>query len=157
MTRLQQILSIIMLDMTIILFSAVLSIYFLYPYVTFTPSQIFLSVLLSILMYLLIAYVFDIFTKMNRFTSLKEFLMLSLGMLISFTLSGAFIVVTFMDMSIRYISLHFFFSSLGIVSSRVAIRVFFEYRYKKSNGTEVDERIRTLVVGAGKGGNLFLK
>lgn len=157
MTRLQQILSIIMLDMTIILFSAVLSVYFLYPYVTFSPSQILLSVLLSSLMYLLIAYVFNFFTKMNRFTSLKEVLMLSLGMLISFTLSGSFIVVTFTDMSIRYNSLHFFFSCMGIVASRVAIRAFFEYRYKARNGTDSDKHVRTLLVGAGKGGNLFLK
>lgn len=157
MKRYQRIILIVFMDIGIIGTSGFLSFFFLNPYVNFSFEKLLYTIGFSSLMYLMFAHGMQVFTKMNHFTTLVEILTLGMCILFSFLVSSLFSLATLTDMSIRYFILHFIFSSAGIIASRVGIRLFFEYRYKKKNNKNVDKQIKTLIVGAGNGGCLFIR
>lgn len=157
MSRNKRIVFIVCLDVGIIILAALLSLFFLSPYVSFSTTQLTLSVAFSSLLYLLFAYGLQIFTKMNHFTTLVEIMTLAFCIFLSFSISSLITLITINEISIRFFILHFIFSGSIIIASRVIIRIFFEYRYNKRNRHNVEESVRTLLVGAGNGGSLFIK
>ncbi|OJF90275.1 nucleoside-diphosphate sugar epimerase/dehydratase [Alkalibacterium sp. 20] len=157
MSRNKRIMFVVLLDVGILMFAAFLSLFFLSPYVSFSVGHIVSTLGVTSLMYLLFAYGLQIFTKMNHFTTIMEVITLSYCIFLSFSLSTFISLITVRETSLRYFVLHFIFSSIGIIASRVFIRIYFEYDYKKRNTTKSEEAVRTLLVGAGNGGSLFIR
>lgn len=143
-------------DILAIVCSSIVAYFFLDPYIGLPAKSLVLTTVVSILAYLVLATYFKLFRKINRYTSIKEALAILLCVSISYIISA---IVTFAvtTISFRFMVLGYLFSAAWIVGGRVAWRIYNEHQYKLANHITYDNLIRTLVVGAGQGGSLFVK
>ena len=146
-------------DISTIILSAIISILFLVPFIYFPQSLILISIGLTGITYLIVGHIFKLFSKINHCTGITEVMMLVIGVSLSFVLSNS-LVINFVPeplLSLRFYFLTYLFSILGIVGGRLFIRLYFEYTYRKKEEPVIEDQIRTLVVGAGGGGSVFIK
>ena len=147
-------------DTFAILTSSVLSYIFLDPYVSLPRRDFWIALGLSILFYLFFAVRFHLFFKINRYTSIRETIVHMGAITIAF-LAASVVSVPFVEsISIRFMLLTYLFSVAIIPGSRVVWRVYHEHQQKLkelSENGEVVQKLRTLIVGAGQGGSLFIK
>lgn len=144
-------------DTLAIVFSSLLSYIFLSPYID--PSQFFLymSVGLCIISYLAFASYFKIFSKINRYVSIKEIINIFACVSLSFLVVTVISSLTLMAVSFRFILLTYIFSLSVIASSRIIWRILNELNYHSEKKLQTQRQIKTLVVGAGEGGSIFLR
>ncbi|MFS7200073.1 polysaccharide biosynthesis protein [Carnobacterium divergens] len=144
-------------DTLAIIFSSVLAYIFLIPYID--PSQFFLymSVVLCIVSYLAFASYFKIFSKINRYASIKEIINIFVCVSLSFLVVTVITSLTLTAVSFRFIVLTYIFSLSVIASSRIVWRILNEMHYRNENKMKIQGQIKTLVVGAGEGGSIFLR
>ncbi|SBO16933.1 polysaccharide biosynthesis protein [Carnobacterium divergens] len=144
-------------DTLAIVFSSLLSYIFLSPYID--PSQFFLymSVGLCIVSYLAFASYFKIFSKINRYVSIKEIINIFACVSLSFFVVTVISSLTLMAVSFRFILLTYIFSLSVIASSRIIWRILNELNYHSEKKLQTQRQIKTLVVGAGEGGSIFLR
>ncbi|MDT2011512.1 polysaccharide biosynthesis protein [Carnobacterium divergens] len=144
-------------DTLAIIFSSVLAYVFLIPYID--PSQFFLymSVVLCIVSYLAFASYFKIFSKINRYASIKEIINIFVCVSLSFLVVTVITSLTLTAVSFRFIVLTYIFSLSVIASSRIVWRILNEMHYRNENKMKIQGQIKTLVVGAGEGGSIFLR
>lgn len=144
-------------DTLAIVFSSLLSYIFLSPYID--PSQFFLymSVGLCIISYLAFASYFKIFSKINRYVSIKEIINIFACVSLSFFVVTVISSLTLMAVSFRFILLTYIFSLSVIASSRIIWRILNELNYHSEKKLQTQRQIKTLVVGAGEGGSIFLR
>lgn len=142
--------------MLAIICSSIVAYFFLDPYIGLPAKSLVITTGVSIFVYLVLATYFKLFRKINRYTSIKEALAILLCVSISYIIST---IVTFVvtTISFRFMVLSYLFSAAWIVGGRVAWRIYNEHQYKVANHITYDNLIRTLVVGAGQGGSLFVK
>lgn len=116
-------------DTLAIVFSSLLSYIFLSPYID--PSQFFLymSVGLCIISYLAFASYFKIFSKINRYVSIKEIINIFACVSLSFLVVTVISSLTLMAVSFRFILLTYIFSLSVIASSRIIWRILNELNY----------------------------
>jgi FlaA1/EpsC-like NDP-sugar epimerase len=153
--------TLIVFDSLVIVLSSILANLFLNPYVTFPPGDFWVAVLLSLGFYLLLAHHNQLFSKINRYTSIRETLTHMASITISFILASV-IAVFFVDtISGRFMTLTYLFSVTVIPGSRVIWRIVHEHQQKKRedklNGGRPQSKVRTLIIGAGDGGSLFIR
>lgn len=156
MSRKIKLLCLVLYDVFAILGSSIITYLFLEPYIELPYESLFLSAGVTIALYFVIASNFKLFRKINRYTSIRE----SITVLLSVTsayLVSAFITLIFTSVSYRYMFLGYLVSAFLIVGGRIGWRIYNEHQYKLDNHVECDKQIRTLVVGAGQGGSLFVK
>lgn len=143
-------------DILAIICSSIVAYFFLDPYIGLPAKSLVITTVVSIFLYLILATYFKLFRKINRYTSIKEALAILLCVSMSYIISA---IVTFVvtTISFRFMVLSYLFSAAWIVGGRVVWRIYNEHQYKVANHITYDNLIRTLVVGAGQGGSLFVK
>ena len=104
--------------------------------------------------YLFIAYKLKIFSIINRYTDYRVLFNLSIAVTLAYLLTLGLSVVM-ESFSYRFLFLGWFFSIPMLMLPRITWWVMAEQSEKKTN-KESDKKVRTLVVGAGSGGSLFV-
>ena len=104
--------------------------------------------------YLFIAYKLKIFSIINRYTDYRVLFNISIAVTLAYLLTLGLSVVM-ESFSYRFLFLGWFFSIPMLMLPRITWRVMAEQSEKKTN-KESDKKVRTLVVGAGSGGSLFV-
>lgn len=140
-----------------ILASGLIAYFFLNPYITLSMQYFVVTVGLTVILYLILAIYFKLFSKINRYTSIRESLAIAACITVSFIASALISVVLLKTVSFRFIVLTYIFSLASIAGSRIVWRIYNEHRYKKLHGYSVEQQIRTLIVGAGNGGSIFIR
>lgn len=144
-------------DIIAIIGSSLIAYFFLVPYIEVSIPRFMFNVGIIIVVYLVFATYLKLFSKINRYTSIKETFMITTCVTIAFAASVAIAVLLTRMVSLRFFVLTYIFSVAIIIGSRIMWRIYHEHRYKLLNGHAFDHKIRTLVVGAGNGGSIFIR
>lgn len=147
----------ISLDSLAIILSSIAAYIFLNPYID--PSNSFYIGVVGICLfsYMGLATYFKLFSKINRYTSLKEILNVFICVSLAFFSASLVSLLAINNISWRFLVLMYVFSLFIIAGSRIAWRILIEMRNKHLDGEQKVNKIRTLVVGAGEGGSVFIK
>lgn len=137
--------------------SGLIAYFFLDPYIALSNQSFITTIGIAIILYLILAAQFNLFSKINRYTSIRESLAIVACVTFSFMATALISVVLLNTVSFRFIVLTYIFSLASIVGSRIAWRIYNEHQYKKLHGHSVEQQIRTLIVGAGNGGSIFIR
>jgi len=145
------------LDALVILASHVFSYFFMYPLIGISNRTFMGHVLLVIASYLVLGLIGKIFDKINRFTSIRETLIHVLLVTVSF-ISGTLLYILFANgISFRYILMAYIASVIIIPASRIVWRLLVDHQRKLENNEALEEDpIRTLLIGAGDGGAMYV-
>lgn len=147
-------------DTFAILASSILSYVFLEPYISLPRKDFWIALSLSWLFYILFALRFRLFFKINRYTSIRETMNHMLAVTLAFLIASLISVPFVESISLRFMVLTYLFSVALIPGSRIAWRIYNEHLEKLKDLSihgEVAQKVRTLIVGAGQGGSLFIK
>lgn len=140
---------------TILTFLGSLSAYlFLNPYVTVSSDFFKWEVMLSIGLYLFFGFAFNVFTRINRYTNLREIVAITLSASFSGVIQTIVFDFTEDSFSRRFILFAYLISLFGIVASRLVWRLLVEQKIHKDS--LLPNAKRTLIVGAGEGGRVLL-
>ncbi|MDE1549932.1 polysaccharide biosynthesis protein [Jeotgalibaca caeni] len=157
LTRGQKAFILMFVDSLFILFSAFLAHFMVEAYIRPENNFYYVMIGVSIHVYLGFGVRNHLFSRIIRYTSMYEILRAVISMTVSFAVSGLISILFIRSVSYRYIFLMYAFSLLLIPGSRVLWRLYHEYKSGQSfKGTNKEDKIRTLIVGAGDGGNLFI-
>ena len=137
--------------------SGLIAYFFLDPYIALSNQSFITTIGIAIILYLILAAQFNLFSKINRYTSIRESLAIVACVTFSFMATALISVVLLNTVSFRFVVLTYIFSIASIVGSRIFWRIYNEHQYKKMHGHSVEEQIRTLIVGAGNGGSIFIR
>lgn len=147
-------------DTFAILASSILSYIFLEPYISLLTRGFWIALGLSWVFYLFFALRFHLFFKINRYTSIRETFNHMAAVTLAF-FAASLISVPFVEsISFRFMLLTYLFSVALIPGSRIIWRIYNEHQQKLKELSvhgEVTQKVRTLIVGAGQGGSLFVK
>ncbi|MDT2785383.1 nucleoside-diphosphate sugar epimerase/dehydratase [Enterococcus asini] len=154
LTRKRKIGILVVLDSLLIAFAGIIGYYFMKPYVAVTWNFMLMTTLLSIGLYWVFGFFFKVFTRINRYTNLREMLAIFSATTCQFLVS--LIVVPFFwdhSYSRRFELLTYVLATSLIIASRLVWRIYVENRNKrKDNPTKIK---RTIIVGAGEGGRIL--
>ena len=158
LSRRKKALVLIIMDSLFIFISSLLAYWLIEAYVEAPNLFYFIMVGVCVFSYLLLGLRFHLFLRIIRYTSVYEIGKSTILMTISFAIS-AFITMLFIrSISFRYIFLMYMFCLVFIPGSRLVWRLYHEWNdghlFKMKNGS--GKKVRTLVVGAGSGGNMFV-
>lgn len=139
--------------------ASMFSYIFLSPYISFNEGRLVTIIFSCAVVYLLTAYKLRLFDKINRYTSIQETLVHAA------IVTGSFVGVAFVtflfsiSLSLRFMFLAYSISVVIIAGSRVAWRIWVEHQKKLRQNGEFSDIVprRTLIIGAGEGGSLFIK
>ena len=156
LTRTSKKIILMVLDVLLIICSLFISENFL-DVITQTDSNYFrISIILIPLFYLVAALFLKVFSTINRFTDYKTLGFVGLSIIISYFGFTIFSLLVFKAFSLRFIFLYLLLSYVFVITPRIAWRLLFEWRSKNKNSGLSDKK-RTLVIGAGSGGNVFIR
>lgn len=144
-------------DSFAIIVSSILAYIFLDPYIGLPVNSFLLTVGMSLVLYLILAAHFKLFSKINRYTSIREAVAIATCVTAAFLVSALISVAMMQVVSFRFVLLTYIFSLAGIAGSRVLWRIYNEHHYRKIHGRSIEKQIRTLIVGAGNGGSVFIR
>lgn len=112
-----------------------------------------ISIVLSIVLYWLFGWIFRVFSRINRYTNLREMIAIFLALTLS---SFATIILLFFskeNYSMRLVISTYFLSMFFIIASRLIWRLYIE---KKNSRCITSEEVKnTLILGAGEGGRIL--
>ncbi|HGF8122178.1 nucleoside-diphosphate sugar epimerase/dehydratase [Enterococcus faecium] len=154
LTRKRKIGILVVLDSLLVALACVISYLFMKPYVDVTTKFLVLSMVLSIVLYLMFGTVFKVFTRINRYTNLREIMAIFFATTCQF-LVGLLVMQFFWDQTFsrRFELLSYILTLTLIIASRLSWRIFVEQRNRRQGkGTEIE---RTIIVGAGEGGRIL--
>ena len=146
------------IDLIVIILTIGFSYQFLKPFVSISTSDVIYSLFFLTIGYSILAYSFKIFNKINRYTSIKE-TFTHCGVITLDYLISSIILMLWSSISMRFLFLSYILTVIIIPSSRVVWRIMIEHRVKLEKiENNIDNKVyRTLIVGAGEGGSLFIK
>lgn len=148
----------IVFDVLVIVVSGLLAYEFLNIYVRLSTEDFWLAIFLSVIIYLVLAMQFDLYHKITRYTSIRETVYHVLAITISFLISSILVLLLTNTISFRFMILTYIFSLGVIPASRIVWRVIKEYQDRDIRlGKEPIKKTRTIIVGAGSGGSMFIK
>ena len=142
------------IDAVILLVALQLSHAFIDFFASVTIGNFLLTYGFLLIAYLFIAYKLKIFSIINRYTDYRVLFNLSIAVTLAYLLTLGLSVVM-ESFSYRFLFLGLFFSIPMLMLPRITWRVMAEQSEKKTN-KESNKKVRTLVVGAGSGGSLFV-
>lgn len=123
------------------------------PFVSIPMDFIQISIVLSIVLYWLFGWIFRVFSRINRYTNLREMIAIFLALTLS---SFATIIILFFskeNYSMRLVVSTYFLSMFFIIASRLVWRLYIE---KKNSRCIPSEEVKnTLILGAGEGGRIL--
>ena len=147
----------LLLDSSVILLAGVIAYFFLNPYVALPMTSYLFMVAFGIAGYSILAGYSGICATLYRYTSIKDMLIIFISITVSFGVTTTLAVLLLDEMSYRYILLIYLISLLLVSGGHIVFRIFHDYKTGISPEKKTTKKIRTLVVGAGDGGNLFIK
>ncbi|SYZ78314.1 polysaccharide biosynthesis protein [Trichococcus shcherbakoviae] len=158
LSRKQKSIVLILLDSLFIFVSALLSYWLIQSYIA--PPHTFFYVMVGVCIgsYIMLGLQYHLFSRIIRYTSVYEVGKSTILMTISYALSALITLLFIKGVSFRYIFLMYMFSLVFIPGSRVVWRLYHEWNdgKLKKNNLSVENTVRTLVVGAGAGGSIFI-
>lgn len=154
LTRKRKIVILIGVDLALIACATVAGYFFLNPFISIPYSFIWRLGLSSMVFYLVFGYLFRVFTRINRYTNLREILAILLATT-GTALGNAIYLLSFSEaFSKRLILFTYILSAFFIILSRLAWRLFVEQRNMRPMVKNQPTK-RTLIIGAGEGGRVL--
>src|SRR5699024_7106587 len=157
MSRNAKRITLMIFDALVIIASHICSYFFLYPLIEISIRTFIVHVVLVTLSYVILCYFVKMFDKINRFTSIRETINYNLLVTLSFVIGMLFYTVIADVISFRYVLAAFILSVISIPASRIVWRLWIEHQRKLQNNeyTALDP-VRTLLIGAGDGGAMYV-
>ena len=142
------------MDMILILLSMILSREFLDIIVDIPNEQFYIAVVFVQIVYVAIAIRLKVFSLMTRYTGTKTYVKIGGSLLCAYVFLLLFSTFIWKNFSYRFILVAFITSFVALIVPRLI----WKYMHEQSKVHQASENqpIRTLVVGAGDGGNLFI-
>lgn len=125
------------------------------PFVSIPMDLILISIGLSIGFYLFYGSLFKVFTRINRYTNLRE--IIAIFSSLSASAASSILIMMFINRrySLRLVIFAYLLSLLLIIGSRLIWRIYIETKNMRYVST--DSAKNTLIVGAGEGGRILYK
>lgn len=123
------------------------------PFVSIPMDLILISIGLSIGFYLFYGSLFKVFTRINRYTNLRE--IIAIFSSLSASAASSILILMFINRrySLRLVIFAYLLSLLLIIGSRLIWRIYIET--KNMRYVSADSTKNTLIVGAGEGGRIL--
>ncbi|MDN6664499.1 MAG: polysaccharide biosynthesis protein [Tetragenococcus koreensis] len=154
LTRKRKIAVLIGVDLALIVFATIAGYYFLNPFILIPASFIGRLLVSSMVLYLIFGWVFRVFTRINRYTNLREIIAILLATTCT-AIGNAIYLISFSEaFSKRLILFTYILSAFFIILSRLAWRLFVERRNMRPINKDQPVK-QTLIIGAGEGGRVL--
>lgn len=127
---------------------------FVHLFAHVTWLQFFVSYAIVMLVYLLIAFKLNIFSILNRYTDYSVLFKIAVAISFAFLFLTVSSILVFSNISYRFLLLSWLFAIPALIIPRLAWRMLSEKSSYKEKNTK---KVRTLVVGAGSGGEFFVR
>ncbi|EGP5542037.1 polysaccharide biosynthesis protein [Enterococcus faecium] len=153
LTRRKKIATLVFVDSLLLIAANIAAAKFMKPFVAIPMDLILISIGLSIGFYLFYGSLFKVFTRINRYTNLREIIAI-FGSL-SASAASSIIILLFINKqySLRLVIFTYLLSLLLIIGSRLIWRIYIETKNMRYLST--DSAKNTLIVGAGEGGRIL--
>ncbi len=153
LTRRRKIATLVFVDSLLLIAANIAAAKFMKPFVAIPMDLILISIGLSIGFYLFYGSLFKVFTRINRYTNLRE--IIAIFSSLSASAASSILILLFINRrySLRLVIFAYLLSLLLIISSRLIWRIYIEtknMRYVSAGSAK-----NTLIVGAGEGGRIL--
>lgn len=152
LSRKRKIAILVILDSILVEISAVGSLLFLQPFSTFFEKEYLILTITSVILYLLFGSIFKVFTRINRYTNLREINAITAATLCTTIAEYIFSLFAPLFEHRRLLFLQFILMTFLIVATRLVWRLIVELRQR--NKTKYTHNI--LIMGAGEGGRVLI-
>ncbi len=123
------------------------------PFVLIPMDFMQISIVLSIVLYWLFGWIFRVFSRINRYTNLREMIAIFLALTLSSITTILLLFFSKENYSMRLVISTYFLSMFFIIASRLIWRLYIE---KKNSRCITSEEVKnTLILGAGEGGRIL--
>ncbi|MDT2671926.1 polysaccharide biosynthesis protein [Enterococcus dongliensis] len=153
LTRRRKVITLVVVDSLLIALANIVTYYFMQPFLPVTSAFIRQTILLSIVLYWAYGYIFRVFTRINRYTNLREMIAIFAATTAQSVTAAVLLILVDSTASRRLELFAYLLSTFFIVSSRLVWRLFVEYRNMRYTGEAAPKR--TLIIGAGEGGRIL--
>ncbi|EFF25926.1 polysaccharide biosynthesis protein [Enterococcus faecium] len=153
LTRRRKIATLVFVDSLLLIAANIAAAKFMKPFVSIPMDLILISIGLSIGFYLFYGSLFKVFTRINRYTSLRE--IIAIFSSLSASAASSILILLFINRrySLRLVIFAYLLSLLLIIGSRLIWRIYIET--KNMRYVSADSAKNTLIVGAGEGGRIL--
>nr|WP_276035257.1 nucleoside-diphosphate sugar epimerase/dehydratase [Enterococcus faecium] len=143
----------VVVDSLLLIAANIAAAKFMKPFVAIPMDLILISIGLSIGFYLFYGSLFKVFTRINRYTNLRE--IIAIFSSLSASAASSILVLLFINRqySLRLVIFAYLLSLLLIIGSRLIWRIYIET--KNMRYVSADSAKNTLIVGAGEGGRIL--
>ncbi|EOI6038260.1 TPA: polysaccharide biosynthesis protein [Enterococcus faecium] len=153
LTRRRKIATLVVVDSLLLIAANIAAAKFMKPFVSIPMDLILISIGLSIGFYLFYGSLFKVFTRINRYTNLRE--IIAIFSSLSASAASSIFILLFINRrySLRLVIFAYLLSLLLIIGSRLIWRIYIET--KNMRYVSADSAKNTLIVGAGEGGRIL--
>ena len=153
LTRRRKIATLVVVDSLLLIAANIAAAKFMKPFVAIPMDLILISIGLSIGFYLFHGSLFKVFTRINRYTNLRE--IIAIFSSLSASAASSILILLFINRrySLRLVIFAYLLSLLLIIGSRLIWRIYIET--KNMRYVSADSAKNTLIVGAGEGGRIL--
>lgn len=153
LTRRRKIATLVVVDSLLLIAANIAAAKFMKPFVSIPMDLILISIGLSIGFYLFYGSLFKVFTRINRYTNLRE--IIAIFSSLSASAASSILILLFINRrySLRLVIFAYLLSLLLIIGSRLIWRIYIET--KNMRYVSADSAKNTLIVGAGEGGRIL--
>ncbi|WP_270323068.1 polysaccharide biosynthesis protein [Enterococcus lactis] len=153
LTRRRKIATLVVVDSLLLIAANIAAVKFMKPFVSIPMDLILISIGLSIGFYLFYGSLFKVFTRINRYTNLRE--IIAIFSSLSASAASSILILLFINRrySLRLVIFAYLLSLLLIIGSRLIWRIYIET--KNMRYVSADSAKNTLIVGAGEGGRIL--
>lgn len=153
LTRRRKIATLVFVDSLLLIAANIAAAKFMKPFVSIPMDLILISIGLSIGFYLFYGSLFKVFTRINRYTNLRE--IIAIFSSLSASAASSILILLFINRrySLRLVIFAYLLSFLLIIGSRLIWRIYIET--KNMRYVSADSAKNTLIVGAGEGGRIL--
>ena len=153
LTRRRKIATLVVVDSLLLIAANIAAAKFMKPFVSIPMDLILISIGLSIGFYLFYGSLFKVFTRINRYTNLRE--IIAIFSSLSASAASSILILMFINRrySLRLVIFAYLLSLLLIIGSRLIWRIYIET--KNMRYVSADYAKNTLIVGAGEGGRIL--
>ena len=153
LTRRRKIATLVFVDSLLLIAANIAAAKFMKPFVAIPMDLILISIGLSIGFYLFYGSLFKVFTRINRYTNLRE--IIAIFSSLSASAASSILILLFINRrySLRLVIFAYLLSLLLIIGSRLIWRIYIET--KNVRYVSADFAKNTLIVGAGEGGRIL--
>lgn len=153
LTRRRKIATLVVVDSLLLIAANIAAAEFMKPFVSIPMDLILMSIGLSIGFYLFYGSLFKVFTRINRYTNLRE--IIAIFSSLSASAASSILILLFINRrySLRLVIFAYLLSLLLIIASRLIWRIYIETKNMRYVST--DSAKNSLIIGAGEGGRIL--